>query len=144
MKTVNPYLNFPGNAEEAFNFYRSVFGGEFKTLMRYKDTQEGDKLAPQEKEKIMHIALPLGKGNTLMASDLLESMGQKSQAGNNFAIALETESEKETDKIFNALSQGGKVVMPLGKVFWGEYFGMVTDKFGIQWMIGYPYDQQKK
>src|SRR6476659_3817397 len=142
MTTLNPYLNFNGNTEEAFNFYKSVFGGEFITLQRYKDTPEADKIPESEREKIMHISLPIGKGNILMATDAVESMGQKTIAGNNFYLSLNTESEEETRKLFNALSSGGKVTMPLDKTFWGAYFGMFIDKFGIQWMVNFDYGQQ--
>lgn len=137
MVTINPYLNFPGNTEEAFNFYRSVFGGEFVGLTRFKDTQEGAKLGDQEKEMLMHISLPIGKGNTLMATDAVESMGHKLTPGNNFSLSVETETKEEADKIFKSLSNGGKVTMPQDDTFWGSYFGMVNDKFGIQWMVSY-------
>jgi PhnB protein len=139
MATLNPYLNFNGNTEEAFNFYKSVFGGEFITLQRFKDTPEADRVAPADKDKIMHISLPIGKGNILMATDAVESMGHKLTVGNNFSLSLSAESEKEADKIFNGLSAGGKIDVPMSKMFWGAYFGMFTDKFGIQWMINYDY-----
>ena len=137
MVTINPYLNFPGNTEEAFNFYRSIFGGEFADLVRFKDTEDGSKLNAKEKEMLMHISLPVGKGNTLMATDALESMGHKLNTGNNFSLSVETESKEEADKIFKGLSKGGKITMPQAETFWGSYFGMVNDKFGIQWMVGY-------
>ena len=137
MVTINPYLNFPGNTEEAFDFYKSVFGGEFVGITRFRDIPEGSKLNAEEKEKLMHISLPIGNGNTLMATDALESMGHKVSAGNNFHLSVETESKSEADKIFNSLAEGGKVTMPQAETFWGSYFGMVNDKFGIQWMIGY-------
>ncbi len=139
MATLNPYLNFNGNTEEAFKFYKSVFGGEFTTFQRFKDTQEASKLSAIDGEKIMHVALPIGKGNTLMGIDALESMGQKLIVGNNFSLSLNLESEEETNKLFNALSAGGKIEMPLQKTFWGAYFGMFADKFGIQWMVNYEY-----
>lgn len=142
MATLNPYLNFNGNTEEAFYFYKSVFGGEFLGLQRFRDIPEGDKLPPEDQDKIMHVALPIGKGNILMATDALESMGQKLTAGNNFSLSISTESEAEADRIFKALSEGGQVTMPLQKAFWGDYFGMLTDRFGIQWMISYSYEQQ--
>ena len=137
MVTINPYLNFPGNTEKAFNFYKSVFGGEFVGLTRFKETQEGAKLNADEKEKLMHISLPIGKGNVLMATDALESMGHILNAGNNFSLSVETESKGEADKIFKKLSEGGKVTMPQSETFWGSYFGMITDKYGIQWMVSY-------
>ena len=137
MKTVNPYLNFPGNTEEAFNFYKAAFGGEFTMVMRFKDSPEAANTPPGDQEKLMHIALPIGKGNVLMATDALESQGHKLSSGNNFSIALHTESEEETNRLFNGLSAGGKVTVPLAKQFWGATFGMFTDKFGIQWMVSY-------
>lgn len=142
MKSINPYLNFSGNTEEAFNFYKSIFGGEFVGLTRFKEIPDGQKLDASEKEKLMHISLPIGKGNTLMATDALESMGHKVTAGTNFHLSVETENKEEADKLFKALSEGGKATMPLQDTFWGSYFGMLTDKFGIQWMIGYTKDQQ--
>ena len=143
MATINSYLNFPGTAEEAFNFYKSVFGGEFTMLQRFKDTPFGDKMAEGDKEKIMHVALPIGKSAVLMATDAIESMGQKLTQGNNYYITVEPDSEEEATQLFNALSNGGTVTMPLEKAFWGAYFGMFIDKFGIQWMVNYTYPQQK-
>ena len=141
MATVNPYLNFNGNTEEAFNFYKSVFGGEFITVQRFKDTPEADKIAEADRDKIMHIALPIGKGTILMATDALESMGHPLTVGNNFYMSVNANSEKEADKLFKSLSAGGRVTIPIEKAFWGAYFGMFTDKFGIQWMINYDYNQ---
>ena len=137
MATLNPYLNFAGNTEEAFDFYKSVFGVEIKFLQRFKDTPEAARVASGEREKVMHVALPVGKGNTLMATDALESMGHKLTVGNNISLSLETESKEEADKLFRGLSAGGKVNVPLADAFWGGYFGMVTDRFGIQWMVNY-------
>jgi PhnB protein len=142
MPTINPYLSFNGNAEEVFNFYKEVFGGEFSTLQRYKDTPEADKVPAGSQDKIMHVALPIGKGNTLMASDVLESMGYPLTVGNNFQLSVDTESAEETTRLFNALSTGGKVTVPLSKQFWGAYFGMFTDKFGVNWMISHNEAQQ--
>ena len=141
MKAVNPYLNFNGTTEQAFNFYKSVFGGEFVTLQRFKDTPEAGKMPPEAADKLMHVALPIGNGNVLMGTDALESMGQKLTVGNNFSITISADSEKEADKLFNGLSAGGKVEMPMAKAFWGAYFGMFTDKFGIQWMVSFDYNQ---
>jgi PhnB protein len=143
MITVNPYLNFDGNTEDAFNFYKSVFGGQFHSLQRFKDTPHGDQMSAQDKEKIMHIALPLGKGNILMGTDILESMGQKLNLGNNISLTINPDSEAEAEKYFNSLAAGGTITMPLEKAFWGAYFGMLTDKFGIQWMVNYEYNQSK-
>ena len=137
MKTVNPYLNFPGNAEEAFNFYKSVFGGEFAVMQRFKDTPEADRVPEDLKDKLMHIALPIGKGNVLMATDALESMGHKVTAGTNFHLSISADSEEEANKLFAGLSAGGIVTVPLAKMFWGAYFGMCTDKFGIQWTVSH-------
>ncbi len=142
MATLNPYLNFDGNTEEAFNFYKSVFGGEFLTLQRFKDTPVADQVAKEDRDKIMHVALAIGNGNMLMGTDALESMGHKLTYGNNYSLSLTTESEAETERLFNALSAGGTIEMPLKKEFWGAYFGMFKDKFGIQWMVNYTYPQK--
>jgi PhnB protein len=144
MAKLNPYLNFQGNTEEAFNFYKSVFGGEFAMIQRFKDTPEASRVPANEKDKIMHIALPIGKGIVLMATDALESMGHKLVTGNNIQLSISADSEAETDKIFNALSTGGNVTVPLAKMFWGAYFGMCTDKFGVQWMVSYDENRQAK
>jgi PhnB protein len=143
MVTLNPYLNFKGQAEEAFRFYKSVFGGEFSALQRFKDTPEGDKTPAAERDKIMHIALPIGNGVRLMASDTLESMGSKMTAGNNFYLSLNVDSKQEADRVFNGLSKGGQVELPMQKMFWGEYFGMFADKFGIQWMVSFAENPPK-
>jgi len=136
MASINPYVHFNGNAEEAFNFYRSVFGGEFLTIMRFKDAPSEITGAEHSSEKIMHVALPIGNGTLLAGSDTPEHMGQAT-AGSNFTIALNTETEEETKRLFDGLSAGGVVTMPLEKVFWGSTFGMFTDKFGIHWMVNH-------
>jgi PhnB protein len=141
MTTINPYLTFPGNTEEAFNFYRSVFGGEFITVQRFKDTPEADKVSADEQDKIMHIAFPIG-GNILMASDASSSMGQSVTYGTNFSISVSAGTEEETARLFNNLSAGGQVTVPLAKMFWGAYFGMFTDKFGINWMVSHDVREQ--
>jgi len=143
MATLNAYLNFPGNTEEAFTFYRSVFGGEFTTLQRFKDTPQAGNVPDAEKDMIMHVALPVGNGNTLMPTDALESMGQKLTVGNNLSLMIEAESKDEANRIFKQLSTGANVQMPLEDAFWGTYYGMLTDKFGIQWMVNYTYPEQK-
>lgn len=143
MPAVNAYLNFPGNTEEAFNFYRSVFGGELINLQRFKDTPHGDQLSAVDKEKIMHVALLIGKETMIMATDTLESMGQTLTPGDNISLAVSPDSEADATKIFNGLAAGGKVTMPLENMFWGAYFGMLTDKFGIQWMVNYDRKQQR-
>jgi PhnB protein len=142
MITMNPYLNFEGNTEEAFNFYRSVFGGEFFRIQRFKETPEAGRVPKEEQEKLMHVSLPIGKGNMLMATDALASMGQKMVAGNNFSLSLNVDSEAEADALFAKLAAGGKAEMPLKKEFWGAYFGMLTDKFGIRWMVSHDPGQK--
>eukprot|EP01133_Synstelium_polycarpum_P013451 gene13451-15853_t len=141
MKNLNPYLNFKGNTEEAFNFYKSVLGGEFLTIQRFKDTPEADRVSEEEGNKIMHISLKLDNGTLLMATDALESMGHFITQGSNFHLSLDAESKAEADELFKGLSQGGKITIPLEKMFWGAYFGMLTDRFGIQWMVNYDGNQ---
>lgn len=143
MATINPYLNFTGNTEDAFNFYKSVFGGEFVGgISRFRDAPDADNLPEDELDKVMHIALPVGEKTMLMGTDALESMGQKVTEGNNFYISVQAGSKEEATGIFNGLASGGEVTMPLEDAFWGAYFGMLTDKFGIQWMVTYNYNQQ--
>ncbi len=143
MPTFNPYINLPGNTEEAFNFYKSVFGGEFTTLQRFSETPVADRVPAAERNMIMHVALPVGKGNVLMGTDALESMGHKLTFGNNFNISIEADSKEEAKRIFDKLSAGGKIEQPIKDEFWGAYFGMFADKFGIRWMINYTYPKQK-
>jgi PhnB protein len=135
MVTLNPYLNFNGKTEEAFNFYKSIFGGEFTMLQRMKDTPEADKLSPEDREKVMHVGLPIGKGNVLMGTDSIESMGHVLTEGNNFSLSLQVENKEEADRLFTGLSKGGTVEMPMQDMFWGAYYGMLKDAYGIQWMI---------
>lgn len=140
MTTVNVYLTFNGNCEEAFNFYKSVFGGEFPYVGRYKEMlpQEGGKaLSPEEGEKIMHISLPIGKETIIMGSDTGGEWASSFKEGNNYSLSLTTDSKAEADRLFDGLSKGGKVTMPLNKTFWGDYFGMWTDKFSINWMVSF-------
>ncbi len=138
MALINPYINFSGNTEEAFNFYKSVFGGEFAMIVRFKDMQSPEHTTSKADEnKIMHISLPIGKNNILMATDMLESMGQKMLEGNRYSISISAESKAEADKIFNGLSAGGKVDVPIADSPWGSYFGMFKDKFGIHWMVDF-------
>ncbi|MEO6453202.1 MAG: VOC family protein [Ginsengibacter sp.] len=141
MATLNPYLNFNGNTEEVFNFYKSVFGGEFTMLQRFKDIPDADKMPAEEQEKIMHIALPIG-GNILMGTDVPSSRPPVTP-GTNSSISISALSEEEAHKLFSGLSAGGTIDMPLEKMFWGALFGMFTDKYGIQWMVNYDYNQQK-
>lgn len=135
MKAVNPYLNFNGNTEEAFNFYKSVFGGEFVTVMRFGDTPGCESMPETEKNGIMHIALPLGS-SLLMGTDVPKSMEQV-KFGTNSSITIDAESREEADRYFNGLAEDGKVGMPMDDMFWGAYYGMLTDKFGVQWMINF-------
>ena len=140
MAKINPYLNFKGNTEEAFNFYKSVFGGEFAALMRFKDVPASEgcdemKVAEHEWEKIMHIALPIGDGNVLMATDGLESMSENFEVGNNISLSISIESKEEADALYAKLSEGGSYKMPPADAFWGAYFGMCVDKFGVRWMF---------
>ncbi len=137
MLNVVPYLNFQGNAEEAMLFYRSVFGGEFTSFQRFSQSPGFEKMPKEEQGKMMHVSLPLGNNHVLMATDLLDSMEQKLIVGNNLYISILTESEEETDRLFHALREGGKIEMPVNKTFWGAYFGICTDKFGVQWMLSY-------
>ena len=136
MRTINPWINFNGNAEEAFNFYKSVFGGEFTKIVRFKDLASAEFQVPEmEADKIMTIALPLGKHNVLMANDVPEFMGRVNEAENRSKIVVNAESRDEADKIFNGLSAGGDVEGPIGDSPWGTYAGMFRDKYGIEWII---------
>src|SRR5579872_3807959 len=137
MATINPYLNFKGNTEDAFNFYKSVFGGEFSSVVRFKDMPAAGPVPPQDSNKLMHIALPIGKGNTLMGTDVLESAGQKLTEGDNFSLSITADSKSDADKLFNGISAGGNVEVPMSDSPWGSYFGMSKDKFGIRWMVSY-------
>ncbi len=142
MALINPHINFNGNAEEAFEFYRSVFGGEFAMVMRFKDMDSADYTpAEHEKEKIMHIALPIG-GNVLMGNDVPEILGKVNENENRSKIAIGTVSREEADHLFNGLSAGGTVEMPIADSPWGSYFGMFRDKYGIEWMI--DFDPERK
>ena len=136
MSTINPYLNFNGTTEEAFLFYKEALGGEILTIQRFKDTPEAGSLTPELGEKLMHISLKIGD-TVLMGTDALESQGFKIKEGNNFHLSLNAKSEVEAETFFSNLSKGGKVTQPLAKQFWGAYFGMLTDKFGTNWMVSY-------
>ena len=144
MATINPHINFNGNAEEAFNFYKSVFGGEFATIVRLKDLSSPEfPVAENDANKIMHIALPIGK-NMLMANDVPESMGRVNENENRSKIAISAESREEADKLFNGLSAGGTVEMPMDDSPWNSYFGMFRDKFGIEWMVDFAEDRRQE
>lgn len=138
MTAVHPYLNFDGNAEEAFGFYRSVFGGEFAMLVRIKDMGGGPPgITPDERERLAHIALPIGRDVMLMASDIIPSLGHRLDVGNNFHISLSPESAAEARRLYDGLSKGGTVEMPLQPTPWAEQFASFTDRFGIRWMVNY-------
>lgn len=145
MTTVNIYLNFNGNCEEAFNFYKSVFGGEFSHIGKFKDmpADGGKPVPPEDANKVMHVSLPISKETVLLGSDTGGEWASGFKPGNNFSISITTDSKKEADRLFNGLSAGGQVTMPLDKTFWGEYFGMFTDKFGIRWMMSYRAEEKK-
>ncbi len=145
MTKLNIYLNFVGNTEEAFKFYKSVLGGEFTSVVRFKDMpMEGVNIPKEDENKTMHIRLPVGKEDLLMASDILESLGMKLTQGNNVYISVHPESKEEADRIFNALSAGGTIEMPISDQMWGDYYGSLEDKFGVQWMVIYTYPKGEK
>lgn len=135
MAAVNPYLHFGDNCEEAFTFYHSVFGGEAPNFSRFKETPQAEHMSDSEGELIMHVDLPIGE-TVLMGSDRPAAMGSN-VVGNNFSVSVLPDSEEEATSIFEGLSAGGEVIMPLQKTFWGATFGMLTDKFGVQWMVNY-------
>jgi PhnB protein len=138
MAQINPYIHFNGNAEEAFTFYKSVFGGEFAMVMRFKDMSNPDFPTPEnEANKIMHIALPIGKHNVLMGSDTPESLGKHNENENRSKISISAETKEEADKLFGGLSVGGQIEMPIQDSPWGSYFGMFRDKFGFEWMVDF-------
>ena len=129
------YVSFNGNTEEVFNFYKSAFGGTITNVQRFTDSPHGGQMADADKNKIMHIALEAPNGVRLMGNDHLDVMGGPFLAGNNFALSLHPDSKEIADSLFNKLSAGGSVTVPMSKAPWGDYFGMFTDKFGIKWMI---------
>ncbi|MDP4262428.1 MAG: VOC family protein [Bacteroidota bacterium] len=138
MASINPHVNFNGNAEEAFTFYKSVFGGEFTKIIRFKDlASAGFSVAKNEENKIMHIALPIGKSSMLMANDVPDIMGKTNENENRSKIVITAESKEEADKLFNGLSVGGQIEGPIGDSPWGTYFGMFRDKYGIEWMVDF-------
>ena len=138
MTKLQPYLNFDGKAEEALEFYKSVFGGEFSSLVRFKDMpMEGVEIPADEQDRILHISLPIGDDSLLMASDTLPSFGQELVVGNNAYVSVHPESRKEADRIFDGLSDGAAVEMPMGDQAWGDYYGALKDRFGVQWMVNH-------
>lgn len=144
MATVNVYLTFNGNCEEAFLFYQSVFGGEFPYIGRYKDMPQGEECEPMNEadgNKIMHVTLPISKETCLMGSDTGGEWASNYKEGNNFSISINADTREEADKLFGLLSEEGQVTMPMNQTFWGAYFGMFIDKFSIAWMINF--DEQK-
>lgn len=138
MITLNTYLTFEGNCEEAFNFYQTVFGGEFSDVERFENLPEEEGMPPmsnEDKQKIMHMALPIGSNSILMGSDTTRNYGGPVTHGNNYSISINTEDETEAQMVFSRLAEGGKITMPMEKTFWNAYFGMLTDKFNINWMV---------
>ncbi len=143
MAIINPYINFNGNAEEAFNFYKSVFGGEFAIITRFKDMPSPDHpFSEKEADKIMHIALPIGN-NVLMANDVPESMGRVNENENRSKISVNAQTREEADKLFYGLSAGGTIECPINDSPWGSYFGMFRDKYGIEWMVDFDPSYKK-
>lgn len=134
---LTAYVTFNGNTEEAFNFYKAAFGGDFVNVQRFGDAPNGAQMSDADKKKIMHIALEAPNGIKLMGNDHLDFMGEPFKAGNNFSLSLHPDSEAVADKLFNSLSAGGIVMVPMARAPWGDYFGMFTDKFGIKWMINH-------
>lgn len=140
MTTVNIYLTFKGNCQQAFEFYKSVFGGEFAYVGHYKDMppqKDGKSFSGEEGERIMHMSLPISKETILMGSDTGGGWAAHYKQGNNFSISINTDSKQEADRLFDELSAGGQVHMPMSKTFWGDYFGNFADKFGINWMVSF-------
>jgi PhnB protein len=139
MATINSYLTFDGNCEEAFNFYKSVFGGQFPMVGRFGDMPPAEGMPPlpeDAKNRIMHITLPISEETILMGSDTMPGV-HVHKIGNNISLSINTNSREEAERVFHGLSEGGNVTMPLSDTFWGAYFGMWTDKFGINWMVNY-------
>jgi PhnB protein len=136
MTTINPWINFNGNAEEALNFYRSVFGGEFTKIVRFKDIASAEMpVSKDDENKIMYIALPIGNGNVLIANDVPEFLGKVSENENRSKIAVSVESKEEAERLLSGLSAGGQVEMPLSASPWGTNFAMFRDRYGIEWII---------
>jgi PhnB protein len=135
---IHPYLNFENKTEEAFRFYEQVLGGKLTEIHRFGSIPEGSvELTPEQKNLVMHVGLVLPDGQMIMGSDMIAGMGPQRVEGNNFSISVHPESRQEADRIFNALAHGGMVAMPMADQFWGDYFGALTDRFGINWMVNY-------
>jgi len=145
MTTINPYLTFNGSCEEAFNFYKSIFGGDFPYVGRFKDMPPSPEfeITEADMERIMHISLPISKETILMGSDSSVAFGKATVMGNNSSISINADTVEEVTRLFNELSKGGTIKMPLEKTFWGAYFGMLTDKFGIHWMVNCALKEHK-
>lgn len=141
MIRLDTYLNFNGNTEEVFNYYKKVFNGSFSKLMRFRDMPGGDKMSNSDQAKILHVALPVGD-NILMGTDVLDSMNQKISTGDNITISITLDDETEANRIFDALAEEGNIIMPLGTEFWSDLFGICKDKFGIQWMMNFTPKQK--
>lgn len=146
MGTINPYLTFSGNCEDAFNFYRSIFGGEFDTVSKFKDMPPDPKypVSDDMKDRIMHISLPISKETILMGSDSSDSFGHATIMGNNITLSYNTRDVDDVKRVFEQLAEGGQIKMALDKTFWGAYFGMCTDKFGIHWMVNCELEEHKE
>lgn len=144
MTKLHPYLNFNGTCEAAFNFYKNIFGGEFTYLGRFGEMppQPGVEITEEEKNMIMHVGLPIGEGYILMGSDSGGEWAPDLTVGNNISLSVNPDTKEEADRLHKRLSDGGKVTMPMADTFWGDYFGMCTDKFGINWMVSYNAEQQ--
>lgn len=143
MALINPYLTFNGNCEEAFNFYKSVFGGDFTYIGRFGEMpgDEANQMPEEQKNRIMHVSLPVS-GSTLMGSDTGGEWASHHVVGTNVSISITASSREEADRIFNGLGEGGRVTIPMNETFWGDYFGMLTDRFGIHWMMSFNPNSQ--
>jgi len=136
---IHAYLNFDDQTEDAFRFYAHILGGKLTEIHRFGSIpqESGFELSPEQKDLVMHVGLELPDGQMLMGSDTLEGMGPKRLEGNNFSISVHPDSRQDADRIFNGLSEGGTVTMPMADQFWGDYFGSLTDQFGVNWMVNY-------
>jgi len=144
MKAITPYLTFPGTAEAAFTLYKSVFGGEFGMVHRFRGSPMAAGVPDNEQDRLMHISLMIAPGVLLMASDACSTSPVPFVAGTNFSVSIECDSDAEADKVFKGLAAGGTVSLPMKNTFWGAYFGMLTDRFGIAWMVSHHHPQPAK